>query len=167
MSKPPNRNWIWFFVVLALLGIASISISWVYNVKQQLTPEELAHNRALWEKNRPRSYVFAYTKQLKSARESYVVTVHDGKVQSVVMREDDAPEEVKLRPDQYGFYDMDGQFDQMERFVEMDRQGSGKRGFNRAEFDPRDGHLLRYVHSGGQAKDPVEIRVTRFEAGAP
>src|SRR5215471_15167439 len=159
MSKPRNRNWIWFFVVLTILGIASITISWVYNVKQQLTPEELARNRELWEKQRPRDYVFEYVKKLGDAEETYVVTVSGGKVQSVVMKPKGGTEEVPLRADQYGSYDMAGQFDQIERFLELDREPGARRGFNRARFDPQDGHLLSYDHSRGAAAKSVKIIV--------
>jgi hypothetical protein len=164
MSKPPNRNWIWFFVVLAILGIAAISISWIYNVKQQLTPAELTRNRELWETHRPRDYVFEYLKRLGDAEEVYTVTVRGGRVQSVVMKPKGSAEEIALRPDQYGSYDMSGQFDQIERFLELDREPGARRSYNRATFDPQDGHLLSYDHSRGSASKSVKIIVTRFDS---
>src|SRR5262249_4483768 len=60
-SPRPNRGWIWFFVILIVLTVTSITIMIVYNLRQQLKPEQLAQARALWEQKGPADYDLDYT----------------------------------------------------------------------------------------------------------
>ena len=60
MAETRDRSWVWFFAVLAALGIAAILIPLVYNVRQQLTPEQVAAARECWRADGPASYVLDY-----------------------------------------------------------------------------------------------------------
>src|SRR5436190_4259037 len=62
-----NRGWIWFFVVLTVLAVAAVAINWTYNVRQQLTPEQLKTASDLWAKNGPADYDLLIEKAYSSA----------------------------------------------------------------------------------------------------
>ncbi|HEX4590156.1 MAG TPA: hypothetical protein VH120_09535, partial [Gemmataceae bacterium] len=62
-----NRNWIWFFVALVVLGAAAVSINWAYNAKRQLTMEELQKNEDLWDKAGPADYDLTIDKTIQSS----------------------------------------------------------------------------------------------------
>src|ERR1700756_5332481 len=85
--KSRSRGWIWFFAVLVVLTVAATAFLWIYNVRQQLTPEELAAAHKLWEQKRPANYVLTYTKE-GSVTGTFVVTVRQGKVKSVIMKQE-------------------------------------------------------------------------------
>jgi hypothetical protein len=164
-------KWVWVFLVLGLLGAAAISISWVYNVRQQLTLEELNHNRDLWQKEQPRDYVMEFTKVVgegnQRSEESFITTVRDGRVRSVVRRQvtKTGPYEKALDPDQYGSYTMDALFDAIDRLMQVDSEKGHSR-VHRAIFDAQNGRLVYYLHGGGAGEPRLEISVTRFEAGS-
>jgi len=174
-----NRSWIWFFLVLGMLAGSAVAIAWVYNLRQQLTPVELKRNRDLWTRTGPRNYLLEFSKTVgkagtASSQEVFVVTVRNGKVKSVVMKQASDPVGKPLVRDDpesssqelLDHYDMNGIFDWLEEFLTEDARPGQQRAFNRGIFDPRDGHLIDYVRnvSGGQR---VEIRVTRFEPESP
>src|SRR5262249_60155128 len=105
-----NRGWIWFFALLALLTVAGISLNWWFNLRQQLTPEQLAAARALWNAKGPHDYELEYTEQ-GSARGTYLVQVRGGKVVSATL--DGRPLEPRLYPTS----SMPALFDDIERFL--------------------------------------------------
>ena len=86
-GRKPNRGWIWYFVILAVLTVVATTVLVVYNLRQQLRPEQLAAARKLWDEKRPADYVLTYTKK-GNATGTFVVTVRKGKVVSVLMREE-------------------------------------------------------------------------------
>jgi len=63
MAEPKNRGWIWFFVVLTLLGVAAVGINLAYNLREQITPEQVQAARQLWEEKGPKNYDLVYTKE--------------------------------------------------------------------------------------------------------
>jgi hypothetical protein len=155
MNPTTNRNWIWLYVVLALLAVAAIAINLTYNLQQQLTVSELKAARALWDKNGPKSYDLFIRKDVgidKSARESIRAKVRNGAVVEVTLN--DQPLARRL----WAEYDMPGVFDWIERFLEIDSQPKAPRAFCRARFDPVDGHVKHYVRSvrgAGQRQELV------------
>src|SRR5947209_14393116 len=86
-GRKPSRGWIWYFVIVAALTVLATTILVVYNLRQQLRPEQLAAARPLWEQKRPPDYVLTYTKK-GGATGTFIVTVRKGKVVSVLMREE-------------------------------------------------------------------------------
>jgi len=164
-ARPRNRNWIWFFVILGFLAASAITISTVYNLRQQLTLDELTRNRTLWEEKGPRSYVLEYTKTL-AKKEIFVVTVRNGAVESVTLKPADAPADqqpTKLEPRSFAYYGMNALFRDIEEFLKMDAEPGSPRAFNRATFDPGDGHLLGYLRSVSKTGQHVQIEITRLE----
>jgi hypothetical protein len=157
-----SRGWVWFFVVLAVLAVAAVATLWVYNVRQQLTPKELAAARALWKEKGPRDYRLTIVKE-GSATGTFLVTVRHGEVKSVLMKQEGSQgkkaEPVALPQRQYSYYDMDGLFDDLERFLEIKADPKQGRVFLHASFDREDGHLLGYIYSNAQNRQRVKVVV--------
>jgi hypothetical protein len=161
VMTPPrrNRNWIWFFVTLAVLtGVATVTLI-VYNLRQQLTLSQLRAARDLWEQKRPSDYRLEYTKK-GSATGTFVVEVRGGKAVSVLM--DGRPilqDEKPLDKELIYRYDMTALFNDIEQFLEIDARPGSPRAYNRAYFDPDDGHLLQYVRRIMGTTNRLEITV--------
>lgn len=163
MAAEKNRKWVWVFVALVVLGVAAISINWVYNARQQLTLDELHRQRELWDRAGPRDYLL----ETQMGGGWYAVQVRNGRVESALYKAtSDAPGQ-PLRADQYDFYTMPGLFDIMQRNLERDAQPRAPRASNRAEFDPENGRLIMYRRAGRGEEKPVIILVKRFEPGPP
>jgi len=162
--RKSSRGWIWYFVILGALSVLGITILVVYNLRQQLKPEQIAAARKLWEEKRPPDYVLTYTKK-GDASGTFIVTVHQGKVVSVIMREEVVKDnqvqvaELPLERRLYASYDMAGLFDNIERFQEMDARKDSPRTFIRATFDPQNGQLLWFVRRVMGTRDRIEINV--------
>jgi hypothetical protein len=149
-----NRGWMVFFLVLVALTSAAVALNWAYNVKQQLKRERLEAARDLWEKNRPANYDLHYTKQRgDSPSESFLIKVRGGKVVSAEL--DGHP----LEPRLYAAHDMDGLFNDMDQFLEIDGKPDSPRAFVVASFDAADGHVQHYVRSVSATRQRVEITV--------
>jgi hypothetical protein len=167
--KRRNRSWIWVFLVFGVLGVAGAAILWIYNVNQQLKPEQLARARKLWQEKGPRDYTLVITKE-GSAMGTFVVTVRGGAVESVVAKDEmekdgkttvvDRPLEKRL----YSYYDMDSLFDDLQRFLEIKADPDKGRAFLRAHFDAKDGHLQEYVYSNSKDRQRVRV-VVQLQAG--
>jgi hypothetical protein len=145
----PSRNWVWFFLFLAVVPATLIGIEIWFNIHQQLTPEKLAEARSRWEQNRPRDYVLDY--EIKHeynpepgtrAPDKYTVRVKDGKV------EQSSGGEIGT---------MDDLFDRIGRQLQADKESGGKRPFVTATFDRRDGHIAHYVHSDSITRERLEV----------
>src|SRR5438552_1562842 len=62
-----SRSWLWFFAAVAVLGAAAVAINWTYNVRQQLTPEQLAAAEQLWQQHGPADYDLEVEKVVSGA----------------------------------------------------------------------------------------------------
>ncbi len=76
------RRWIVFFVLLAGLAALGVVLPIVYNLGQQLRPEQLAAAKELWGREGPADYDLTYTVQYDREREAerHVVVVRGGRV---------------------------------------------------------------------------------------
>lgn len=162
MDKPRNRKWIWFFVIVAALGVVAAAIPLVYNLRQQLTLPMLQAARARWQQSGPKNYVLEYSKH-GNASGLFVVTVRDGKAVSAISKSTADDPGRPLEPRQLGHYDMLGILEDIERFLEMDAQPGAAAAYNHAVF-AEDGQLLRYVRYVGADGFRLEIRVQKLEA---
>jgi hypothetical protein len=148
-----SRGWVWFFVVLAILSAVAIGVQVWFNLRQQLTRDQLEAARALWKEKGPADYDLQYTKK-GSVSGTFEVRVRGGRVVSATM--DGQPLERRL----YAFSDMPGLFDDLERFLEMDSAPGSPRTFTKATFDMAgDGHLIHYIRSVMSTRQRVEINV--------
>jgi hypothetical protein len=167
--KRRNRGWIWFFVILAVLTITATAILWLYNLNQQLKPEQLAAARKLWQEKGPRDYTLTLTKE-GSAQGTYLVSVRHGVVASVLeqrvvkeggkVKTAGIPLEARL----FSYYDMDALFDDLQRFLEIKADPRKGRVFLRAHFDPDDGHIQEYVFSNSTDRQRVRVVVELHRA---
>jgi hypothetical protein len=157
IRKRPNRGWIWFFVILAVLAVAAAAILWIYNVNQQLTSEQFEAARKLWSEKGPRDYTLTITKE-GSAKGTYVATIRAGDVESVVEKVPGGKDRL-LEKRLYSYYDMTALFDDLQRFLEIKNDPNKGKVFLRAHFAPEDGHIEEYVYSNSTDRQPVRVVV--------
>jgi hypothetical protein len=159
MAEPRYRTWVWFFLVLAVLGAIAVVVPIVYNLGLQLTPDQLAQARGRWRAAGPADYDLDYQQKLTARGETevtvYSVQVRNRRVTAVFCNGEltllgGSAEAVlglwpRLLPGPQGALDVDGMFDRMEGAV-RDDAGSPRRPYVTATFDKHDGHPTRYVH---------------------
>jgi hypothetical protein len=148
-----SRRWVWFFLLVGVLGAAGVSVEIWSNLTQQLTPEQLAGARRRWRDKGPRDYVLEYAVKREynpdpagRAPVTYTVHVKDGKVESATAGERE-------------FGSMDDLFDKIERQLDADIAAGGKRNFIRADFDRTDGHVTFYRRSVMATHELLEVVV--------
>jgi hypothetical protein len=156
---PRNRNWIWFFVAVSILGATAVAINWAYNAKQQLTTEQLTAAEDRWDKNGPADYDLVIEKTIQSAtaddviKDRIEVRVRNKKVVAASMNERSL--ERRLWDD----YDVPGWFGFVERFLQIDTAPGAPRTFRSAIFDPVTGQLQRFRRhvSGGHERQELML----------
>jgi hypothetical protein len=154
-----NRNWIWFFAALAILGTAAMAINWAYNYRQQLTLEDVQRNAALWKEHGPTDYDLVIEKTYQSSASDFPNTerieVRVRKKKVVEGKLNDASRDVSIGP--WSTYDMPGWFRFVERFAAMDAEKDAPRTFRTAEFDARTGQLMHFTRSVSKTRERQEI----------
>src|SRR5262245_60433335 len=118
MNVPTKKNntWIWYFVILFVLAIAASASMVIYNLWQQLRPEQFEVAQALWNEKGPRDYDFTYVADFSSRNnpqrtiETYAVRVRAGQV--VEVTRDGQPLEERL----YWNHSMPAKFAEIKRF---------------------------------------------------
>jgi hypothetical protein len=153
------RGWKWYFALLILLTLAATVSLIVYNLWQQLTPEQFEANLKLWQQKGPKSYTLVYkdtfTPQAGGEQTNhYVVKVVNRKVKEVLVN--GVPKEERLE-----YHDMDGLFNFIERFFEMDEKEKRKV-YRKGVFDENTGALRRFVRRVMGTRERQEIVVESF-----
>jgi hypothetical protein len=163
MSAPRrNRGWLWFMLLTFGLAAVACTALVVYNLRQQLKPEDLDKAWALWKEKGPADYDLIYTVgKLGSATEKYVVKVRSKKTEFVSLN--GKPLEDRLLP----YYGMDELFGQLSEFLRRDVEPGKPRVYCRAVFDPEDGHVCWYVRSVMGKQERLEINVLELRPMAP
>lgn len=169
-STPPpaaprrNRNWIWYFLVLILLCAAAISTMIIYNLSQQLTPEQLEQARAKWQEFGPKNYELRYTKKIGASPtpDRYLIKVANGFVEEANMLDSSTGLEIPIDSAKYEHLSMKALLRDIARFMEIDHEPKARRTFTRAIFHPQDGHLQWYVRRVMGTQQRVEIVVEKF-----
>lgn len=162
-----NRNWIWFFVALLVLGLTAIGINLGYNLGEPLTLEQLQAARSRWKSNRPPNYDLrlSIAHSNGAIRNKYEVQIREGLVTGFLINgtepdrllsRDGAPllEEERRRRE---MYDIDGLFDSIEDLMSQDRS-AGRQSFMRARFDKKTGYPLIFTRQFQRRKEQ-QIRV--------
>jgi hypothetical protein len=177
MSPPSRNRSVWFFVVLAVLGIAAMVIPIVYNLGLQLRPEKVAEARGRWRRHAPADYdlkvLVTTTHEGGEERDEDVLAVRGGRVRMAgsngyLLFLDPAlavltgPGFLALPPEDLRRHGVEAMFDRMEEAL-RDDAASGGRNYVTAQFDPRDGHPQRYVRRIRGTKERVEwlVRLER------
>lgn len=154
-----SYRWVWYFVVLIILTVAACTILVWYNLRQQLKKEDLQKAREQWKRDRPLNYDLHYTKR-GSASGAFDVEVRDGKVTSVTLDGREITQNDKpIDSSRYPRYDMTALMDDIETFLEEDAEPGRPRTYTVATFDPKDGHLIRYVRRVMGTSERIEIIV--------
>jgi len=179
-ARRRNLNWLWVFLAFAALGIAAIAINWTYNAGQPLTEEKLQAARELWRKNRPADYnlKIVFTKMFTSSDGSSGTTVdrmdlqvRGGKVVSFLLNgrepepllDPQGQRKVEDERRQRESYDIDGLFDAIQEFLEIDKR-EGNRTFLRASFDKRDGHVVTFTRQlNGKRVPQIQVELKRVD----
>jgi hypothetical protein len=161
MNPKKSNNWKWFFAALVVLSLLASGTLIGYNMQLQLRPEELEAKRELWRQNRPASYTLIYTETFSSQADSaplsnhYVVKVDNRKVREVLVN--GIPKKEGLE-----YHDMDGLFNEVERFFELDEKEK-RRVFRKAQFDD-NGAIKSYVRRVAVSRERQEILVESLQA---
>jgi hypothetical protein len=158
-----NRGWLWYFLLLAVLTILATATLATYNLKQQLTPEQLEAAWQLWKEKGPRSYRLLYTIRIddrpEHAVDRYEVWVKDGRATQAIVNG-----ETSERLDWYG---MDRLFGFIDTNLERDAKKGQPRVFTTGDFDPTTGALVKYIRRVMGTRERVQVTVQKVEAIDP
>ncbi|MCI0684547.1 MAG: DUF6174 domain-containing protein [Gemmataceae bacterium] len=160
MSSPKKNNkWLWVFVALFGLALSGAVIMVVYNLWQQLKPEQLEAYRERWDRNGPANYVMRYTtrKNNDTTTDEYVVKVRNRKAYEALVNGLPQP------PEQLGYYGMEALFNYIERFMELDSEKGKPRTFTRCDCDETTGAIKRFVRRVMGKSERLEILVEPLE----
>jgi hypothetical protein len=156
-ARPRARRWVAFFLALAVLGALAIALPIVYNLGQQLRPEQLDEARRRWSENGPASYdlevAVGFGRDPQPQR--YTVLVRDGRAvfaagEGSVQALDGAVSAlagVAARGALGGEQPVtvEALFSHIAEVLDQNAR-SRRRNFTLAVFDPRDGHPRRFIH---------------------
>jgi hypothetical protein len=148
------------------MTIGGIAANVWFNLRQQLTPEQLDEARRVWSQKRPGSYELHYTIKREVNPDlagtvplNYTAHVNGEKVSVTT------PEGKVLRPGDYEFDNMESLFDAIDRQLRVDSDPDRPRAFVKAEFDGIDGHVTHYVHSVMRTRERLEVTVKMTREG--
>lgn len=169
-GNPPSKyRWVWYFVVLGVLTAGGVAANVWFNLRQQLSPEQLDAARRLWNERGPRDYRLSYTIKREvnpdlagTVPQNYTVQVRDAKPVSVSGTDGRA-----LKPGDYDFDSMDSLFAAIEKQMRADADPDKPRAFVKATFNGRDGHVVHYVHSVMRARERLEVTVELVPEAGP
>jgi hypothetical protein len=142
---PRIRTSVWFFLALLLLGAIAIITPIIANLRQQLTREQLAEARTLWEKNGPSSYDLRYLERTDGDEkgDTYEIKVRAGEPVSLTVNDKRYGID-KMSPKQRHNYTVPGLFDQIEAHLAEEQDGR-RRNFATAHFSTETGFPTHYV----------------------
>jgi hypothetical protein len=148
-------RWVSFFLTLAVLGGAAVTINLVYNLSLQLRPEQVARARELWRQHAPADYELEWlvrtTHGTQEQDEEYFLSVRDGR--PVSLRCDG--QTLTLPRQEPRVQGVPTMFDAMEEILRQDVSVGG-RNYCTAKFDPHDGHPQHFVHRVRGTAERVE-----------
>jgi hypothetical protein len=166
-----NRRWVWFFVILAVLGAGAILINLIYNVLQQLRPQQLAAARELWNEKAPADYDLDYvvkdedtiggTEPIHLEVERISVQVRGGRVESATRNG------TALPASEWNRYGVGPLFILIEGYLGKDGQPGEPRTYAHALFDKKDGHPIHYVRRVMGTRKRLEIRIDLTDLSDP
>lgn len=166
-------NWVAFFVVLGILATTGVVLPIIYNLGQQLKPEQLAAARKLWQEKGPRDYdlTYAVTYDRERLAERHIVLVRNGKVvfascEGEILVMSPAMSAAVGLPlggvGQEGDRDMPAIFAHIEKLLNAE-QTAGRRNFIVAVFDPHEGYPRRFIWRlrGTKTREEWDVRLWR------
>jgi hypothetical protein len=164
-APPPEKNylWIYYFVFLVIASVAAAVFMILYNLSIQLKPEELEAAQKLWQEIGPKSYDMVYTEEINSDKRKtiFAVKVRAGKVTEVLMNGkplEPTKEDGEVH-DPRPYHSMDAKFREIIRFMDLDQKKDAPKVYVTANFDPKDGHIERYVRNVMGTTQRVELNI--------
>ncbi len=172
-ARSPKRNlWVWYFLILAVLGSIAVVVPLVYNLSLQLKLEDVLAARKLWQANKPENYdLEVMVRENEGETDEYFVKVRRGRVTSIIGKAEGIIQldetallalgaGITARPSvpiaNLPPHTIDALFDTIEADLKRDATLPGRRNYATASFDSRDGHPHRYVHRRSDTKERVE-----------
>ena len=156
-NRRVSRRWVWYFLLLAAMSATAITLPIVYNLSLQLRPDDLAAARQRWKANGPRDYDLQFQEKITEHGESsdseWVVKVRDDKVTAVTCDGETLPAA------SYPELTVDGQFEVIEKGLQLDLATGMRRNYATAAFDLGDGHPTHYVRRVRGSGDRLEWNV--------
>jgi hypothetical protein len=170
-TRPRTWRWVVFFAVLASLAGLGIVLPIVYNLGQQLRPEQLEAARRLWDEHGPADYdlTFAVTYDRERLAERHIVRVRGGQVVFASCE----GELVQLGPALAAAVGLPigglgrgtglgvpGIFDHIEALLRQ-QSTEGRRNFLVAVFDPHEGYPRRFIYRlrGTRTREEWDVRL--------
>jgi hypothetical protein len=155
--RPKNHGWIYFFVFVFLASVfVALFMIW-YNRSIQLTPEQFDAAKKRWQTSNITNYNMVCKKRLLNDQDwtTFHVTVLDGKVREVLMN--GRPLEAEGNHDPLPYDSMDAQFRYLEGFLKIDQKPNAPKVYFVADFDQRNGAIIRYTRYDASQKQRVEM----------
>jgi hypothetical protein len=167
------RAWMGYLVLLVLLSAVAAVVPIVYNLRQQLRPEQLAAARQRWRDNGPNDYdlTFAIRYDRETLPQRHLVIVRGGKVVFAACEGEIVTLSPALRaaaglpagglgrePGQ----DVPAIFDHIEDLL---HEPGAERNFLVAMFDTRDGHPRRIIRRIRRSSTREEWNLRLWPAG--
>lgn len=155
MAPRRDYGWLAFFAVLSGLSLTAVVLPILYNLGQQLRPEQLDGARRLWGEAGPADYDLTFNVRIdrETTRERHTVRVRGGRVLFAACE----GEVLYASPALGGAiglpfgttaqeppWTVERVFDHVAGLL-RDQQESGGRNFLVAVFDPREGYPRRFV----------------------
>jgi hypothetical protein len=171
-----SRAWVGFFALLAALAAAAVALPILYNLGQQLRPEQLDAARRRWHENGPKDYdlTFSVAYDRERLAERHIVLVRGGKVVLAACE----GEVVSLAPALAALVglplggtgtapgrDVPAIFDHIADLLREQTPGA-RRNFVVAAFDPKDGHPRRFIFRVRGTSTREEWNLRLWPAGA-
>jgi hypothetical protein len=170
---PPRRRrsraWIVYFLILAILASIAIVVPILFNINQQLRPEQLEAARQRWRDHEPRDYdlTFAITWDRDQTPERHMVAVRGGKIvfascEGEILFLAPAMRAAAGLPGgglpRAHAYDVPAIFDHLDGLL---REEGARRNFLIAGFDPNDGYPRRFIRRirGTSTREKWDVRV--------
>lgn len=156
-----NSGWIWYFVIV--FGLAVLGTVWlgVFNLKLQLTQQQLTAARDKWDARKPADYDLVYT--IKNDDDSqgpeYSIRVRGGKLVHVL------EDGVALYAERAAQHTMDAIFELVQKNLDADSQPGAEKVYVRARFHEGNGAVLEYVRRIMGTHQRLEISVKKFLFG--
>lgn len=158
-----NKNWIWVFTVLGILGAIVVVLPIVYNLSLQLTPEMLAEARAKWQQHGPDSYDLEYSIRVDDQQhpDVYKVKVRDRAITEAICN--DKP----LSPTDPAAQTVPDLFNIIESGLQQDQKPDQRRNYAIAYFEKRMGFPIRYIRRIRGSRSRLEINTKLTINGKP
>jgi hypothetical protein len=163
-----TRGWIWFFVILAVLAAAAVTINLLYSARQRLTMDQLRAAEDLWDRAGPKDYDLVIDKTIGSAtpdapktRDRITMEVRGGKGRAGTINGQPLDERLLSQ------YDMGGWLSFVEEFVRQSEKPGAPRTFLSADFDPQTGALRRFRRSVRTTREWVDVTFQLTPANPP